>query len=293
MIERIIDKRPHDLGGGFQVGRVLPFHARRTVGPYIFFDHMGPVDFAPGISRQLDVRPHPHIGLATVTYLYDGAITHRDSLGFHQEIRPGEVNWMVAGRGITHSERFEQARAHGAHIHGIQAWVALPEEDEEMEPAFWHHEGAELPTWTEPGIRGRLIAGTAEGMTAAVKVNSPQFYMHWEMDAGAMRVLPAEYEERAIYVAAGSAELDGILLHAGQMAVFEPGRDIPVMTPGEAATLMALGGAPIGQRFLFWNFVSSSKDRLEQAKEDWRQQRMKLPVGDDLEFAPLPEERKA
>lgn len=293
MIERIIDKRPHDLGGGFQVGRVLPFHARRTVGPYIFFDHMGPVDFAPGISRQLDVRPHPHIGLATVTYLYDGAITHRDSLGFHQEIRPGEVNWMVAGRGITHSERFEQARAHGAHIHGIQAWVALPEEDEEMEPAFWHHEGAELPTWTEPGIRGRLIAGTAEGMTAAVKVNSPQFYMHWEMDAGAMRVLPAEYEERAIYVAAGSAELDGILLHAGQMAVFEPGRDIPVRTPGEAATLMALGGAPIGQRFLFWNFVSSSKDRLEQAKEDWRQQRMKLPVGDDLEFAPLPEERKA
>lgn len=293
MIERIIDKRPHDLGGGFQVGRVLPFHARRTVGPYIFFDHMGPVDFAPGISRQLDVRPHPHIGLATVTYLYDGAITHRDSLGFHQEIRPGEVNWMVAGRGITHSERFEQARARGAHIHGIQAWVALPEEDEEMEPAFWHHEGAELPTWTEPGIRGRLIAGTAEGMTAAVKVNSPQFYMHWEMDAGAMRVLPAEYEERAIYVAAGSAELDGILLHAGQMAVFEPGRDIPVRTPGEAATLMALGGAPIGQRFLFWNFVSSSKDRLEQAKEDWRQQRMKLPVGDDLEFAPLPEERKA
>lgn len=293
MIERIIDKRPHDLGGGFQVGRVLPFHARRTVGPYIFFDHMGPVDLAPGISRQLDVRPHPHIGLATVTYLYDGAITHRDSLGFHQEIRPGEVNWMVAGRGITHSERFEQARAHGAHIHGIQAWVALPEEDEEMEPAFWHHEGAELPTWTEPGIRGRLIAGTAEGMTAAVKVNSPQFYMHWEMDAGAMRVLPAEYEERAIYVAAGSAELDGILLHAGQMAVFEPGRDIPVRAPGEAATLMALGGAPIGQRFLFWNFVSSSKDRLEQAKEDWRQQRMKLPVGDDLEFAPLPEERKA
>lgn len=291
MIERIIDKRAHDLGGGFVVGRVLPFHARRMVGPFVFFDHMGPVDFSPGIPRELDVRPHPHIGLSTVTYLYDGALTHRDSLGFHQEIRPGEVNWMVAGSGITHSERLEYARAHGAHMHGIQAWVALPVEDEETDPAFYHHEGADLPTWDEEGVRGRLIAGAAEGMKAAVKVHSPQFYMHWDMDAGAARTLPPEYTERAIYVAAGSAEVAGQRIHAGQMAVLESGRDVPVRTD-EAATLMALGGEPIGERFLLWNFVSSSRERLEQAAEDWRQQRMKLPVGDDREFIPLPENQR-
>lgn len=287
MIERIIDKRAHDLGGGFEVGRVLPFHARRMVGPYVFFDHMGPVDLAAGISRDFDVRPHPHIGLSTVTYLYDGALTHRDSLGFQQEIRPGEVNWMVAGSGITHSERFEYARAHGAHMHGIQAWVALPVEHEETDPAFYHHEGADLPVWEYKGVRGRLIAGAAEGMKAAVRVHSPQFYMHWEMDAGAAHMLPAEYPERAIYVASGSAEIGGQRLHAGQMAVLEPGGDVPVRAD-EAATLMALGGEPIGERFLLWNFVSSSKERLEQAAEDWRQQRMKLPVGDDREFTPLP-----
>lgn len=288
MIERIIDKRAHDLGGGFTVGRLLPFHAQRMVGPFIFFDHMGPVDFSPGIPRALDVRPHPHIGLSTVTYLYDGALTHRDSLGFHQEIRPGEVNWMVAGSGITHSERLEYARAHGAHMHGIQAWVALPVEDEETSPAFFHHEGADLPTWEEAGVRGRLIAGAAEGMRAGVKVHSPLFYMHWDMDAGAARTLPAEYRERAIYVAAGSAEIGGQRLHAGQMAVLEAGKDASVRTDGPA-TVMALGGEPIGERFLFWNFVSSSRERLEQAAEDWRQQRMKLPVGDDGEFTPLPE----
>lgn len=288
MIERIIDKRAHDLGGGLSVGRVLPFHARRMVGPYIFFDHMGPVDFAPGIPRELDVRPHPHIGLATVTYLYDGALTHRDSLGFRQEIRPGEVNWMVAGKGITHSERWEYARANGAHVHGIQAWVALPAEDEETDPAFYHHDGEDLPTWEYEGVRGRLIAGSAEGMSAAVKVHSPQFYMHWDMDAGATRTLPAEYTERAIYVAAGSAEIAGQRLHAGQMAVLEPGQAVPVRAE-QAATLMALGGEPIGERFLLWNFVSSSRDRLDQAAEDWRQQRMKLPEGDDLEFTPMPE----
>ena len=261
------------------------------VGPYIFFDHMGPVDFAPDIPRDLDVRPHPHIGLSTVTYLYDGALTHRDSLGFHQEIRPGEVNWMVAGSGITHSERLEYARAHGAHMHGIQAWVALPVENEEADPAFYHHDGADLPSWEEDGVRGRLIAGETQGMKAAVRVHSPQFYMHWEMDAGASIVLPAEYAERAIYIAAGSVRVGGRALHAGQMAVLEPGIDVPVRADN-ASTLMALGGEPLGERFLFWNFVSSSRERIEQAKEDWRQQRMKLPVGDDLEFAPLPGENK-
>ena len=291
MIKRIINKRIHDLSGGFEVGRVLPFHAQRMVGPYIFFDHMGPVDLAPGISRELDVKPHPHIGLATVTYLYDGALTHRDSLGFQQEIRPGEVNWMVAGSGITHSERFEHARAHGAHIHGIQAWVALPIEHEECRPAFYHHEGDDLPTWEEKGVRGRLIAGSTEGMTAAVKVHSPQFYLHWDMDAGSERVLPSEYSERAVYVATGSADVGGQTLAAGQMALLEPGQDTPVRAAA-AATVMALGGEPIGERFMFWNFVSSSRDRLEQAKEDWRQQRMKLPDGDDQEFVPLPAEKR-
>ncbi len=289
-IERVIDKRAHDLGGGFEVGRVLPFHARRMVGPFIFFDHMGPVDLAPGIPRALDVRPHPHIGLSTVTYLYDGAMTHRDSLGYHQEIRPGEVNWMVAGSGITHSERFEYARAHGAHMHGIQAWVALPAESEETDPAFFHHEGADLPSWEESGVRGRLIAGEAEGMKAAVRTHSPLFYMHWTMREGASRALPAEYSERAVYVASGAAEIDGARIHAGQMAVLTPGAEARVSAVGPA-TLMALGGEPVGERFLFWNFVSSSRERIEQAKEDWRNQRMKLPAGDDSEYSPLPEDR--
>lgn len=292
MIERIISKQTHDLGGGFTVGRVLPFHARRTVGPFIFFDHMGPATLAPGFPQAMDVRPHPHIGISTVTYLYDGALTHRDSLGVTQEIRPGEVNWMVTGSGITHSERFEHARAHGAHMHGIQAWVALPAEHEETDPAFYHHAGpAELPTWTEKGLRGRLIAGSAEGMTSAVKVHSPQFYMHWDMEADARRMLPADYPERAVYVAAGSAEVDGQPLGVGQMAVLQPGADVPVVAK-EAATIMVLGGAPIGPKFILWNFVSSRKDRTEQAKEDWIQGRMKLPDADDAEFTPFPEGRE-
>lgn len=291
MIARIIDKRTHDLGGGFEVGRVLPFHARRTVGPYIFFDHMGPAPLAPGFSREMDVRPHPHIGISTVTYLFDGALTHRDSLGFRQEIRPGEVNWMVTGSGITHSERFDHARQHGALMHGIQAWVALPEPDEETAPSFDHHASArELPTWQEKGLRGRLIAGSAEGMSSAVKVHSPQFYMHWDMDTGAARTLPAEHEERAVYVATGSADVAGQPLRTGQMSVLEPGRDVPVVAR-EPATVMVLGGAPIGERFVLWNFVSSRKDRIAQAKEDWEQGRMKLPDGDDREFTPMPPDR--
>ena len=286
MIERIITKRIHDLGGGFTVGRVLPFHARRMVGPYIFFDHIGPVELAPGIPKSLDVRPHPHIGLATVTYLYDGAITHRDSLGVHQEIHPGEVNWMIAGRGITHSERFEHARLHGALMHGIQAWVALPEAFEEAEPAFSHH--ADLPAWDEAGVSGRLIAGAMEGMRAGTPVHSPQFYAHWQMAAGARRVLPAEYPERAVFVASGVAEVGGERIEAGSMAVLAPGGDVPVVA-GTEATVMVLGGEPVGERFMFWNFVHSRKDRIEQAAEDWRQGRFLLPPDDNGEFTPLPE----
>ncbi len=290
MIERIIDKRNHDLGGGFVVGRVLPFHARRMVGPFIFFDHLGPLELAPGIPRELDVRPHPHIGLSTVTYLYSGQITHRDSLGFHQEIRPGEVNWMVAGSGITHSERLEYARAHGAAMHGIQAWVALPAEDEECDPSFDHLEGAELPVWEEDGIKGRLIAGEVGGLKAATRIFSPMFYEHWTMDAGARRNVTARYAERAVYCAAGDIEVDGNALGAGQMAVLDgkTGGNVVARAPSQ---VMVLGGEPIGERFLLWNFVSSSKDRLQQAKEDWQQGRMKLPDADNQEFIPFPEER--
>ncbi len=288
MIDLIIDKRTRDLGGGFEVGRVLPFAKRRMVGPFIFFDQMGPAEFAPGIPRELDVRPHPHIGLSTVTYLYSGAMTHRDSLGFRQEIRPGAVNWMTAGKGITHSERFEHARMHGAHMFGIQAWVALPKEDEETDPGFWHHPADSLPAWTEQGLRGRMIAGAAEGMDAGVAVRSPLFYMHWDMDKGASRYAPNDHTERAVYVASGTADVGGTRLHAGQMAILTPGQDAKI-TAEEAATVMLLGGEPIGERFIFWNFVSSSKDRLEQAKSDWKNGRMKLPDGDDQEFTPLPE----
>lgn len=288
MIDRIITKRIHDLGGGFTVGRVLPFHARRMVGPYIFFDHIGPVELAPGIPRELDVRPHPHIGLATVTYLFEGAITHRDSLAVHQEIRPGEVNWMIAGSGITHSERFEHARAHGALMHGIQAWVALPHEAEEVDPAFSHLAGDDLPQWDEPGLTGRLIAGTMEGLAAATPTNSPQFYAHWQMAAGARRLLPPEYTERAVFVAQGTVEVAGETLEAGQMAVLAPGGDVPVAAL-TGASLMVLGGEPIGERFMFWNFVHSSKDRIAQAVEDWQQGRMTLPQEDNGEYMPVPE----
>jgi len=287
-IERIIDKRIHDLGGGFAVGRVLPFPARRMVGPFIFLDHLGPMELAPGFPRELDIRPHPHIGLSTVTYLFGGALTHRDSLGYHQEIRPGEVNWMVAGKGITHSERLEYARAHGAHMHGIQAWVALPTEAEEIDPAFHHRQGADLPEWQEDGVRGRLIAGALNGLVAGVPTHSPLFYEHWSMDAGTRRSLDASYPERAIYVAAGRIDVDGNAVSAGQMAVLEDGQAVLVAAHGRAS-VMLLGGEPVGPRFIFWNFVSSSRERLDQAAEDWRQHRMKLPVGDDLEFIPLPQ----
>lgn len=285
----LIERRSRDLGGGFIVGRVLPHRTCRMVGPFVFFDHMGPLDLAPGIPRSLDIKPHPHIGLSTVTYLYKGAITHRDSVGSEQEIQPGEVNWMVAGRGITHSERLEYARAHGALMEGIQTWVALPDEFEETDPAFYHYQGStQLPEYTEDGVVGRLIAGSAEGLSAGVKIHSPLFYLHWIMQAGARRSLGTEYSERAIYVAQGRVELDGDALGIGQMLVVQPGAAIQIEAL-EPSVVMLLGGEPIGPRYIDWNFVSSSKERLEQAKEDWRRQRMKLPVGDDQEFIKLPD----
>jgi redox-sensitive bicupin YhaK (pirin superfamily) len=287
MLERVIEQRRRDLGGGFEVGRVLPVAQRRMVGPFIFFDHMGPVNFAPGIPKSLDVRPHPHIGLSTVTYLFDGEIMHRDSVGSELAIRPGEVNWMTAGRGITHSERLEHAREAGDTIHGIQSWVALPDGEEEVDPAFTHYGAGDLPTHEEKNLWMRLIAGKAFGMQA-VKTRSPTFYAHCEMQAGATLELPADYPERAAYVVTGAILTEGQTIEAGRMAVFGAG-DAPVVKALSASTVMVLGGDPVGQRFIDWNFVSSSKERIEQAKADWRAQRMKLPDLDHDEFTPLPE----
>ncbi len=286
MIEFVIDQRRKDLGG-FEVGRVLPSAQRRMVGPFIFFDHMGPVDFPAGIARSVDVRPHPHIGLSTVTYLFDGEIMHRDSLASQQAIRPGEVNWMTAGRGITHSERFERARSQGDKVHGIQAWVALPREQEESEPAFFHHEAQDLPTYSAAGLWARLIAGEAFGARASVRTSSPMFYVHWRLDALAQAQLPAQYPERAAYIAAGAVEVDGQRFKSGQMLVFAPGNPV-LFTALEPAIIMLLGGEPVGERFLEWNFVSSSRERIAQAKADWRAGRMKLPDFDNQEFTPLP-----
>ena len=279
MIEIVIDQRRRDLGG-FEVGRVLPFARRRMVGPFVFFDHMGPVDFPPGIPRSVDVRPHPHIGLATLTYLFDGEIMHRDSVGSEQPIRPGEVNWMTAGRGITHSERFERARREGGHMNGIQAWVALPEEKEETEPSFSHH--PKLPLVED---KVRLVAGEAFGVQAPVPVHSPLFYLHYELETGASVALP-DHQERAVYVASGTIETDGQRIEATRMAVFAPGA-VKIRALGPA-TLIAIGGEPVGPRVIDWNFVSSSRERIEQAKADWRAGRMKLPDLDNGEFIPLP-----
>lgn len=286
MLELVIEQRRRDLGG-FEVGRVLPFAQRRMVGPFIFFDHIGPVDFPRGIPRSIDVRPHPHIGLSTVTYLFDGEIMHRDSVGSEQPIRPGEVNWMTAGHGITHSERFERARAEGGRLHAIQTWVALPSEIEETEPAFAHHGIDDLPTFEEGGAWTRLIAGSLSGDQARVKVHSPMFYVHAALAPGARVQLPAEYPERAAYVAAGSIETGGRTFRTGMMLVFTPGQ--PVLLTGiEHSTVMLLGGEPLGERFIEWNFVSSSRERIQQAKADWRAGRMKLPDLDHDEFIPLP-----
>jgi len=248
---------------------------------------MGPARFQPGFPRNVDVRPHPHIGLSTVSYLFEGAMTHRDSVGSTEVIRPGEVNWMTAGSGITHSERFEDLRAHGGTMHGIQAWVALPAEDEETAPAFAHHGADDLPTYEGGGMWARLIAGKAFGAEAKVRTHSPMFYVHWALDAGATAAVQPEYPERAAYVAQGIVEIDGRQIREGQMAILKPGVTVPV-TAVTDAIVMLLGGEPVGERFIEWNFVASSKDRIAQAKADWRAGRMKLPDADDQEFIPLP-----
>ncbi len=286
-VELIIDARKRDLGG-FSVGRVLPSIARRTVGPFIFFDHMGPADFAPGSG--IDVRPHPHINLATVTYLFSGEVLHRDSLGSEQVISPGAVNWMNAGRGIVHSERTPPAlREQGYHLHGLQLWVALPQEHEESAPAFTHYPKSELPETHVNGATIRVLAGSAYGLTSPVKTYSRLLYVDVELAAGAELVAPDEVE-RALYVVEGNVRCGSEAADAGRMLVLEKGVDVRVHA-NTPTRLVFVGGDPLdGPRHLYWNFVSSSLERLEQAKHDWRERLFPVVPGDEHEFIPLPDD---
>ncbi|HKU40219.1 MAG TPA: pirin family protein [Polyangiales bacterium] len=287
-VELVLHSRPRDLGGGFVVGRILPAAQRRLVGPFIFFDHMGPVNMPP--QAGIDVRPHPHIGLATVTYLFDGEIFHRDSLGFAQAIRPGDVNWMIAGRGIVHSERTApEPRRSGQFVHGIQAWVALPREQEEREPGFFHHPVHTLPAIARSGVSLRLIAGSAFDATSPVAVSSPTFYVDAAFEAGASLALPDEHEERACYVVSGELRCEGVLYPERSLLILRPGAPVTVQAE-RAARVMLLGGAKLeGERHIYWNFVSSSEDRIERAKADWKERKFPLVPGDEVEFTPLPE----
>jgi redox-sensitive bicupin YhaK (pirin superfamily) len=287
-IELLIQGRAHDLGGGFAVRRVLPSVKRRMVGPFIFLDHFGPMDVLPG--GGMEVRPHPHIGLATVTYLFDGGIYHRDSLGFAQPIKPGDVNWMTAGRGIVHSERTEpEMRAKGFRMHGIQTWVALPKTHEDTDPAFQHVEAAKLPAWSEGRVAQRLILGTYAGRTAPTTHFSPVFYVSVEGERGSKLVVSPEHAERAIYLAEGSLTVGERTLGVGDLAMLAPGQPVEAVVGDSGAKAMLLGGATMdGPRHIWWNFVSSSKERIEKAKADWREQRFPKVPGDN-EFIPLPD----
>jgi redox-sensitive bicupin YhaK (pirin superfamily) len=280
-----IKAKPRDIGG-FAVRRLLPHAGRRTVGPFIFFDHMGPAQFAPG--QGIDVRPHPHIGLATVTYLFSGEIVHRDSLGFVQPIRPGDVNWMIAGSGIAHSERTDPARRDGSEIlHGIQTWVALPQASEEIAPAFVHHPAATLPEISERGIVLRVIAGTAYGRQSPVAVFQPTLYVDIKLDAGSRLKLDDTHEERCLYIASGAIELGGEAFAEGDMLVLKPQAEA-VVSATQASRLMLAGGSRLdGPRHIWWNFVSSSPARIEQAKRDWQEGRFAKVPG-ETEFIPLP-----
>jgi redox-sensitive bicupin YhaK (pirin superfamily) len=291
MIDIVIEAREAAISKAVKVKRILPFRLRRMVGPFIFMDHAGPIVDVPAEYSSLDVLPHPHIGLSTVSYLFGGSVTHRDSLGVEQIIRPGEVNWMTAGRGIAHSERFEDPAAlAGGQLEMIQTWVALPEKDEESAPAFNNYTPEELPIYTEKDVWMRLIAGNAYGLKNEVKTNSPLFYLHVVLKQGARFGLPKEHSERGFYIVKGSVEVAGNSYHQGQMLVFNKVWS-PTIVAKEETTLMLLGGEPLGDRFIWWNFVSSRRERIDQAKEDWKQGRIVLPPNDNKEFIPLPEEK--
>lgn len=288
-IETVVVPATRDLGDGFKVRRALPSSKRRMVGPFVFFDEMGPTRLAAG--HGLDVRPHPHIGLATVTYLFEGEICHRDSLGNSITIRPGELNWMTAGAGIVHSERTPSAlRRRGSSIFGIQAWVALPERDEECEPSFAHHSADELPLLEDKGIRARVIAGALFGTRSPARTLSPLFYADVSLEKMARLGVPAEHDERAAYVVDGSFHVDEGVFERGQLVVFRPGTHV-TLTAGQrsGARLLLLGGEPVGPRHIWWNFVSSSRKRIEQAAAAWEAGEFAAVPGDP-EFIPLPKQ---
>lgn len=282
-----IRSQERDLGD-FTVRRFLPHSMQRKVGPFVFFDHMGPAGFAPG--QGIDIRPHPHVCLATITYLFEGSIVHRDSLGYVQEIRPGEVNWMTAGRGIVHSERTgAAARGSGQNFHGLQLWVALPEESEEMEPEFFHYDRDAIPVLHYQNSTMRLVAGTVFGETSPVKTYSRLFYVDVEMpESGAVR-LPNDYSERGVYIISGSLDCRGAPIEAGTMAVFNEDAAVE-LTASRNTRLVMLGGDPITERYLDWNFVASTRERIEQAKDDWRNGRFPIIADDAQEYIPLPQE---
>jgi redox-sensitive bicupin YhaK (pirin superfamily) len=284
--ELLLTAQPRDLGG-FTVRRSLPWARRRSVGPFVFFDHIGPAEMSPGAG--LDVRPHPHIGLATVTFLFEGSFDHRDSVGTFQTIHAGDVNWMIAGSGIVHSERSgPAARRDGGPIHGLQIWVALPREHEETAPRFEHHPANTLPRWRGEGASVDVVAGTAFGARSPVGVLSPTLYAHGRLDAGASLVVDQEHEERAIYVVEGEIVAGDVVVQPGTMAVLRPGADLEIRATAQSRVMLVGGAALDGERFMEWNFVSSSKERIERAKADWREGRFPKVPGDEAEFIPLP-----
>ncbi len=283
----LLEGHLHDLGDGFTVRRLLPALQARHVGPLVFFDHFGPATFAAGSG--MDVRPHPHIGLATISWLFEGQIRHRDSLGSLADIRPGEVNWMTAGRGIVHSERTPpEPRRDGQNLHGVQIWVALPQADAEVAPEFHHHDRDQLPRIRQPGVEAVLIAGDAYGERSPVKVFAPMFLLEVQLKEGAGLPLPNEHVERGVLVVDGAVGWGDLDVAAGQMAV-QAGLSSPALRAKEDSRLILFGGAPLdGERHLWWNFVASSRERIEQAKADWKAQRFGTVPGDEDEFIPLP-----
>ena len=283
-IELVIESDQKDLGG-FCVRRVLPSAKRRLVGPFIFFDHMGPAEFPPG--EGISVRPHPHIGLSTVTYLFEGEIMHRDSLGYLQPIRPGAVNLMTAGRGIVHSERAGDDLDTTSRLHGIQSWMALPLEDEEREPGFTHYPADELPRLQLNDVSITVIIGEAYGETSPVTAYAPTLYLECRMPAGSQAALPAQYDELGFYVVSGSVAAGGYTIGPGSMAVAASASAL-TLDAVEDSHVMVVGGAPLGKRHIWWNFVASSRERIEQAKQDWREGNFE-PVPGETEFIPLPD----
>lgn len=286
-IETVIVPRARDIGD-FEVKRALPSAQRQMVGPFIFFDQFGPVLMKAG--QGMDVRPHPHIGLSTVTWVFDGIIQHKDNLGFDQSIRPGELNWMTAGKGIVHSERTPpKERSAGQKVYGIQSWVALPKQHEETAPKFEHVADTALPILEDAGRKLRLIAGSLYGATSPVRTHSDLFYADVTLAPGARLPLTAEHEERGIYITEGSLTIGGVRHEEGRLLVFRPGDEITIASE-TGARFMLLGGEPMdGPRYIWWNFVSSSRDRIEAAKDDWKQARFKIVPGDEKEFIPLPD----